>query len=185
MRNMQQDQNGLTVVELLIILAAIAVVIMISVPGSTVVLEHYRLKAASSKLVDSLSIAKQEATMRNSTVKVCPSSNGRFCRADGNWNHGWLVFSDGNGDGTVQEIEFIEAFDAPSQKVRVISTGAVENIASFTLAGLKPADEAQEGAFHVCHEGLVSRSKVVSIDAEGWVQVSRTESGSGICSRGS
>jgi type IV fimbrial biogenesis protein FimT len=176
-------QDGLTVIELLIILAAIAIVVMISVPGSTVVLEHFRLKAASSDLVGSLNLAKEEAMLRNSTVKVCPSSNGRFCRTDGNWNHGWLVYSDGNGDGTVQEIEFIEAFDAPSQKVQIVATGAVENIASFTLSGLVPANETQEGEFHVCHAGLDSRAKVVSIDSDGWVNVSRTESGLGACSR--
>lgn len=184
MRNLHNTQNGLTVVELLIILAAIAIVVMISVPSSTMILEHFRLKAASSNLVDSLSMAKEEALMRNSTVKICPSSNGRFCRTDGNWNHGWLVYSDGNGDGTVQEIEFVKAFQAPSQKVRIVATGAVENIASFTLAGLVPANDTQEGEFHICHEGLDSRAKIVSVDADGWVQVSRTESGSGVCSRG-
>lgn len=184
MRNLHNTQHGLTVVELLIILASIAIVVMISVPGSTMVLEHFRLKAASSNLVNSLSLAKEEAVLRNSTVKICPSSNGRFCRTDGNWNHGWLVYSDGNGDGTVQEIELIKAFGAPSQKVRIVTTGAVENIASFTLAGLVPANDMQEGEFHICHEGLDSRAKVVSVDADGWVQVSRTESGSGVCSRG-
>jgi len=183
MRNKYNAQDGLTVVELLIILAAIAIVVMISVPGSTMVLEHFRLKAASSDLVSSLTLAKEEALMRNSTVKICPSSNGRFCRTDGNWNHGWLVYSDGNNDGTVQEIELVKAFSAPSQKVRIVATGAVENTASFTLAGLMPANDVQDGDFHVCHEGLDSRAKVVSIDAEGWVQVSRTESGSGVCSR--
>ena len=178
-----KQQEGLTVVELLIILAAIAIVVMISVPGSTVVLEHFRLKAASSDLVDSISLAKEEAMLRNSTVKVCPSSNGRFCRSDGNWDHGWLVYSDGNGDGTVQEIEFIDAFNAPSQKVHIIAVGAVEDLAAFTLTGLVPTKEAQTGEFHVCHEGLNSRSRVVTIDTDGWVQVDRTGSSSGVCTR--
>jgi type IV fimbrial biogenesis protein FimT len=181
--NTHQKQNGLTVVELLIILAAIAVVAMISVPGSAVVLEHYRLKAASADLASSLNLAKEEAAMRNSTVKVCPSSNGRFCRNDGDWNHGWLVFSDGNGDGTVQEIELIDAFGAPSQKVHVVATGAVQQLAGFNVTGLVPADGKNQGEFHVCHEGLNSRSKVVHIDADGWVEVSRTETGDGVCSR--
>lgn len=184
MRSTLHKLGGLTVIELLIILAAIAVVVMISVPGSTMVMEHFRLKAASSDLVDSLNVAKEEALKRNSTVKICPSSNGRFCRSDGNWNHGWLVYSDGNGDGTVQEIELVQAFEAPSQKVRVVAIGAVEDIAAFTLTGLVPSNDKQDGEFHVCHEGLDSRAKVVSIDPDGWVQVSRTESGSGVCSRG-
>lgn len=183
MKTCNRRQHGLTVIELLIILAAIAIVVMISVPGSSMVLEHYRLKAASSHLAASLNLAKEEALMRNSTVKVCPSSNGRFCRNDGNWNYGWLVFSDGNGDGTVQEIEFIEAFGSPSPRVRVVATGAVQNLAGFTLAGLVPVDGEKQGEFHICHEGLDSRAKVISVDSEGWIQVSRTESGSGVCAR--
>jgi len=176
-------QHGLTVIELLIILAAIAIVVMISVPSSSMVLEHYRLKAASADLASSLNLAKAEALKRNSTVKVCPSSNGRFCRNDGNWNHGWLVYSDGNGDGTVQEIEFIEASKSPGPRVRVVATGAVHDVAGFTLAGLVPSDGEEQGEFHFCHEGLNSRAKVIRVDAEGWIQVSRTESGSGVCAR--
>lgn len=183
MKQGKHRQHGLTVVELLIILAAVAIVVMISVPGSTVVLEHYRLKATSADLADSLNVAKKEAILRNSTVKVCPSSNGRFCRTDGNWNHGWLVYSDGNNDGTVQEIELIGSSAAPSQRVQIVATGAVVDVAAFTLAGLVPTNETQDGEFHICHEGLGSRTKVISIDTDGWVQVSRTESGSGVCTR--
>jgi type IV fimbrial biogenesis protein FimT len=184
MKTTYKTKSGLTIIELLIILSAIAIVVVISVPSSTVVLEHFRLKAASSDLADSLNLAKEEALLRNSTVKVCPSSNGRFCRSDGNWNHGWLVYSDGNGDGTVQEIELVKAFGAPSQRVRIVATGAVVDVAGFTLAGLVPANETDAGAFHICHQGLDSRAKVVNIDSEGWVRVSRTETGSGVCSRG-
>lgn len=171
----------MTVVELLIILSAIAIVVLISVPGSSMVLEHYRLKSTSSDLVNGLSIAKGEAVKRGATVRVCPSSNGRFCRTDGNWNHGWLVYSDGNGDGTVQEIEFIQAFQAPNQNISIIATGAVETIASFTATGLNQDHETQTGEFHICHLGSKGRSKVVSIDQDGWVQTTPALTGSEVC----
>ena len=175
--------KGMTVIELLIILAAIAIVVMISVPGSTMVLEHYRLKSTSSDLVGGLNLAKGEALKRNSTVRVCPSSNGRFCRTDGNWNHGWLVYSDGNGDGTVQEIELIEAFPSPGEHVWIMASGAVENIASFTLAGLVPENEYQSGEFHICHKGAEYRAKTISVDQDGWVEASPIEKASSVCKR--
>jgi type IV fimbrial biogenesis protein FimT len=177
----RQMPNGMTAVELLIILASIAVVAMISVPGSGMVLEHYRLKSASSDLVESLNMAKMEALKRNSHVKVCPSSNGRFCRSDGNWNFGWLVYSDGNGDGTVQEIEFIQAFEAPNSHISIVADGAVETLASFTLAGLEQDHGAQDGEFIICHNGDKGRSRVVTIDEEGWVQASPIQSGAADC----
>ena len=180
----QPMNSGMTVVELLIILTAIAIVVLISVPGSTMVLEHYRLKSTSADLVSSLGMAKVEAEKRNATVRVCPSSNGRFCRTDGNWNHGWLVYSAGNGDGTVQEIEFIQAFKAPNQNISILASGAVETIASFTRAGLNPDHDAQAGEFHICHRGSNARSKVISIDPEGWVVASPATTGSPVCSGG-
>lgn len=179
----QPNRNGMTLVEVLIILAAIAIVVLISVPGSTMVLEHYRLKSASGDLLSGLNLAREEAIKRSSTVRVCPSSNGRFCRSDGNWDQGWLVYTDGNADGTVQEIELIQAFPAPNEHIRIVAGGAVENAASFTVSGLMDHNKYASGEFHVCHDGTESRAKTIQIDSDGWVQTFPIEKGSAACKR--
>lgn len=168
------SSGGLTVVELLIIMAALSVVIMLAVPGSAMLLEHYRMKSASSSLVNGLNLARGEALKRGSTVRVCPSSNGRFCRADGDWAQGWLVYSDGNGDEVVQEIELIQAFAAPNANVRIIAKGASEGTAAFTLAGLVPSNGSNTGKFLLCHIGSKRDSRTILIDSEGWVSLSTT-----------
>jgi type IV fimbrial biogenesis protein FimT len=177
-------RKGITLVEVLIILAAIAIVALISVPGSTMVLEHYRLKSTSGDLLTGLNVAREEAIKRLSTVRVCPSSNGRFCRSDGDWDQGWLVYSDGNADGTVQEIELIQAFGAPSEHIHIIANGAAENTVSFTATGLVQQNQYASGEFHICHEGAESRAKMVRIDSDGWVQAFPIEKGSSVCKRG-
>jgi Tfp pilus assembly protein FimT len=48
MNGNKKNQNGLTVIELIIIVSVIAIVAVISIPGSTVVLENFRLKTTSS-----------------------------------------------------------------------------------------------------------------------------------------
>ena len=174
---------GMTVVELLIILAAIAVVAVISVPGSTMVLENYRLKSASTDLLSGLNLAREEAIKRNATVRVCPSTNGRFCRSDGDWDQGWLVFSDGNADGVVQEIELIRAFGPPSEQIHIVANGAVAQNAAFTLAGLVNQDLYAAGEFHVCHAGSESRGRTIQVDSDGWVQAFPIQKGSSICRR--
>ena len=190
MRNMrtvdsegQPSRKGMTLIEVLIILSAIAIVVMISVPGSTMVLEHYRLKSASGDLLSSLNIAREEAIKRSSTVRVCPSANGRFCRSDGNWDQGWLVYTDGNADGAVQEIELIQSFPAPSEHIHIVAGGAVENSASFTVSGLIDQNKYVSGEFHVCHDGIESRAKTIQIDSDGWVQTFPIEKGSAACKR--
>ena len=162
---------GLSVIELLVILAALAVIVLVSVPGSSMLLEHYRLKTASGDLVSGLNLARSEAAKRASTVRVCPSSNGRVCRSDGDWSVGWLVYSDGNADGTVQDIELIQAFEGPSDGVRIIAKGAVARSASFTLSGLVTDQDSPDGEFDICLTGPDTKSRTILVDSEGWVQL--------------
>jgi Tfp pilus assembly protein FimT len=164
------SQHGLSVLELLIVFAAIAVVVLIAVPGSDMLLEKYRLKAAYSELFNGLELAKSEAHARASTVIMCPSSNGHSCRTDHNWNHGWLVFTDGNGNGTAQDIELIQAFEAPNQKIRIVASGAVEAAASFTMTGLVEQNGMQTGLFRICLQDSGAPPRVVNVDEEGWIQ---------------
>jgi type IV fimbrial biogenesis protein FimT len=174
--------EGMTVVELLIVVAALAVVILIAVPGSSILIENYRLKSASTALVEGLNLARGEALRRGSTVRVCPSSNGRFCRSDGDWTQGWLVYTDGNGDGTVQEIEMIQAFEGPNENVRVVARGAAESGVSFTVAGMSPDNGSNEAEIVLCHAGSDVDSRTIMIDGEGWVSLQSTPAGA--CSAG-
>jgi type IV fimbrial biogenesis protein FimT len=174
--------RGMTVLELLIVLAAVAVVVLISVPGSNMLLEKHRISSASSQLSGSLELALLEAHKRSSTVRVCPSSNGSTCRTDGNWNLGWLVYSDGNGNDSVEDIEIIRAYKAPHQKITISADGAVKSSASFTSAGLNVDQDARAGSFRICLKGSDSTPTVVKVDAEGWVQ--RMSGQNGLCGQG-
>ena len=181
-RNDRSGILGLTVVELLIILAALAIVILVAVPGTSMVVERLRLKSASAELVSSLNLARTEAVRRGSTVRVCPSSNGRFCRKDGDWDHGWLVYTDGNADGVVQDIELIEAFQGPNEHILISASGAAVTAASFTVSGLVQANDTDHAEFLLCHEGSGARPRRVTIDSEGWVSLSSVDGVA--CSRG-
>ena len=168
-------QVGLTVVELLIVFSVIAVIFLLSAPGVSGLMQERSVKNASNDLFVSLNLAKSEATKRHGTVRICPSSDGVSCRQDGDWNRGWLVFSDGNANGMPENIEIIQAFGSPNKKVRVQTQGAIGDVASFTIAGLSGNDNFTTGAFRVCHVESNSVSRTVTVDQDGWVDV--TEGG--------
>ena len=63
----QPSRKGMTLIEVLIILSAIAIVVLISVPGSSMVLEHYRLKSASGDLLAGLAETHRETVMAGRT----------------------------------------------------------------------------------------------------------------------
>lgn len=150
-------------------IAAIAIIILVAVPGSDILLNKYRMKHASGSIISGLQLARSEASVRGSSVVLCPSSNGHTCRKDANWNHGWIVFSDGNGNGTVQEIELIRTFKAPSQEIAITAIGAVEKMAAFTAMGLRPDKQEISGRFQICLKQSDAPATAVEIDAEGWV----------------
>lgn len=160
--------RGFSVIELLVAMAAVALVILVAVPGSSALIEKYRLKSASKDLLSGLAIARAESEARSSTVRVCPSSNGHTCRSDGNWNLGWLVYSDGNGDGRVQDIEVIQAFEPPNPKIHIVASGAVQSRASFTTTGLVQERDASTGEFLICHAGSGAPARKVRVDSDGW-----------------
>jgi type IV fimbrial biogenesis protein FimT len=169
-------QVGLTVIEVLIAFSVFAVVLLIAAPNvSSLVQDHY-IKNAGSDLFASLSLAKSEAVRRHSTVRLCPSSDGKSCRADGDWNKGWLVFTDGNANGVPDEIELIQAFAPPSRKVRIVASGALMDTASFTVAGLSRNNESDTGSFKVCHANSGSSHREVTVDQDGWAEVIKINS---------
>jgi type IV fimbrial biogenesis protein FimT len=168
-------KEGFTILEVLITLAAIAIVVLVTVPGSNMLLEKYRLKTASGSLLSGLELARSEAHQRSITVMMCPSSNAHTCRRDGDWSMGWLVFTDGNGNGTVQDIELIQAFEAPHQTVKIMAQGAVQNQVAFTATGLNADNGKQTGKFQICLDGSEAAPKIVKVDAEGWIQMVKVD----------
>lgn len=162
-------QQGLSAIELMILIAVAGLIFIVSVPGSSWLLERSRINSASENLLTALNIAQKEAQARNSTARVCPSSNGRTCRRDNNWSLGWLVFSDGNADGEVQEIELLEVFEAPHEPIEIIASGAVRTAVSFTVAGLVDTENARDGQFVLCYPGSRLGARIVVVNADGWV----------------
>lgn len=162
--------RGFTVVEMLIGLAAIGIVVLVAVPGSAMMLEKHRMKSASDSLIIGLELARTEASMRSSTVIMCPSSNGSTCRKDGNWQHGWIVFTDGDGNGEADDIELIQSFRAPSPRILIQASGAVELKAPFTATGLVRDSHKHSGSFQICYKDSIAPVTVVTVDADGWVQ---------------
>lgn len=167
--------GGMTAIELLIALSVLAIIVLVAVPGSSTLMGYYRLNTVSTELVDSLYLARNEALHRASTVRVCPSDNGKTCRLDGDWSEGWLVYSDGNADGKVQDIELLSAFEAPHKHVHIIASGAAQKVAGFTAAGLIRENGATSAEFILCSEDSISDPRAVVVDADGWVSLAATD----------
>ncbi len=92
--------HGVTMIELLIVIAIAAILATIAVPSFTGMLHDFRQKAALGLLVSDLNQARGEAIKRNTRVLVCiRNTAGTDCGAGNNWQAGWVVCADTDSNG--------------------------------------------------------------------------------------
>lgn len=95
--------RGFTLVELLVSIAILAVLTGIGVPSYQYIANSSRISSEINALLGDMQYARAEAIKEGQTVTVCSSTTGASCNTSGvtAWQGGWIVFSDPNGNGTV------------------------------------------------------------------------------------
>jgi type IV fimbrial biogenesis protein FimT len=75
--------------EILAVLAILAILLTIAVPGFGTLIEKHRINTTASDLLSAISLTRAEAIRRNRRVDLVP--------ADGvNWTSGWVIYIDTN-----------------------------------------------------------------------------------------
>jgi type IV fimbrial biogenesis protein FimT len=85
--------RGVTLIELLTVVAIAAILAMVAVPSFKKIIATQRLKSAASNLQVALLTARSEALKRNASV--CVSTSSTACTSSGDWNQGWYVLKSG------------------------------------------------------------------------------------------
>ena len=108
-RRVMNRNRGFTIVELMITLAVAAILLAVGVPSLFDFINNNRVSGQYNDFVTSLHMARSEAIKRGRKVSVCSSSSGTSCAA-GNWEDGWIVWADSDGNGTVESSEIIRVY---------------------------------------------------------------------------
>jgi type IV fimbrial biogenesis protein FimT len=141
-------------VELLVTLTIAAILLAIGAPSMRDFILSNRVGGAGNQLMASMSLARSEAIKRGRTVTLCKSANGTSCTTSGGWEQGWIVFADGNTQGTLDgsgatadvALRVVQTFSGLT-----ISGGAnFPNWLSYTSTGASDGASLNNGTFSVC-----------------------------------
>ena len=165
---------GFTLIEVMIALAIVSILITFAVPSMRDMLVNNRLQGASSDLVADISLARGTAAAKGQRVTICQSSDSATCTAGSTWQSGWIVFVDGNSNGTFESANdtLIKAHQATSANVTVApynttGTPPALNAADTTITSVRyrPSGTTTSTAaigFRVCQNGFFFRDVVIS-----------------------
>lgn len=106
--------RGVTLVELITVIAIVAILMAIGVPSYRYIQNSYRISSEVNGLVGDLQFARAEAIKEGDTVTACISSDGATCATGASaWQTGWIVFDDLHDDQTVDPGDTILRVQAP------------------------------------------------------------------------
>ena len=165
---------GFTAIELMIVLAAAALLLGVAMPGVSSMLHEKRLNTATSELYGSLNLARNSAIGRGATVSICPSTDGKRCADSGKpWADGWIVFEDPDRNGRAGDDETIlRHVSAFHDRIEILPPGSNLRRVSFHATG---DARGSMGEFRICHRNTLAGSRIVALTAVGRVSVQDLE----------
>jgi type IV fimbrial biogenesis protein FimT len=100
-----KHMSGFNLLELLMVMAIVAIMAMIGIPSFRYVTTSNRVSSEVNSLLGDMQYARNEAVKEGQPVTVCASSNATAtppsCSGSTSWQSGWIVFSDPTNTQTV------------------------------------------------------------------------------------
>ena len=170
--------SGVTLIELLIAVAVLAIGAVLAIPSFTELVKNNRLTSASNNLVRALQLARSEAVKRNTRVAICRSQDQAQCKTGTGWTDGWIVFVEdtraaGNTLGVVDASETANIISQEGPLAGTLQVTVFADVIWFNASG-RPVDKdgnATSGDIKVCDDRKGTYGNTVALNATGQVRL--------------
>jgi type IV fimbrial biogenesis protein FimT len=172
-----KKQRGLSLIELVGTISIIAVINVLAAPTLTESMRRNQLQSEADRMLTALYLARSEAVKRNQPVSVCRSSDGASCT--GNWEDGWIVFSNADSDNSVDSgvDEVIRSYESLPEGHGIEGSVGTDALTYFADGSYADGSET----IRICSaEGQLSDGFTLSIN-----RVGRPRASKGVASCGS
>lgn len=184
---LKKAQQGITLIEMLIGLAIVALLLSAAAPSYSVYLQNQRLRAVALSLFTGLQLARAEAVQRNSRVELVFTKNDPVAPAVGSLTadaegRNWVVRQ---YDALTSSYQFIEGHDgnsgagsADATPIKVQAshaTIAFNGLGASTLAGVA-SFQVSNPSLGLCTPAGLTRCLNVIVSSGGQVRLCDPES---------
>lgn len=175
---MKSPSAGLTLLELLLVLAMMAVLTSLAAPSFRSLWVKHSVGLAAEALLGDLRYARSESLKRARPVLVCQSLNGTSCTRDSAaWAAGWLVFVDSNGNAQIDDAsedgpreDLLRVQQAPSALASIASNVSTGHSIAYQATGSAKA-AAQTIVFTPAGSGSAASIRALCISLQGRARI--------------
>lgn len=136
---------GFTLTELVVVMTIVGILTAIGVPSFKYVTTSNRMSTEVNALLGDMQFARSQAVKEGQTVTICTSTDGATCVGTGgvNWQVGWIVFLDTNGNHVVDANEAVlRKQPAFTGSDTFVASAATFTYATFNRMGYAPTGSA-------------------------------------------
>ncbi len=138
-----KNQRAFTLIEMLIVIALLAILAQIAVPAFQDFIEHNQQQALSDQIARAVHHARAHAVTHRVRVELCGSRDGVSCHSD--WSQGWLMRE-------INKTSPLAITRLNTDKQRLKWSGFQTKI-QFHSNGISPIGN---GRFYSCHKQRIS-----------------------------
>ncbi len=159
------------------VLSLLALLLGQLLPDLSAATTQNRLYAIVNELSQQLQLTRNSAIQRNCKVSLCKSDDGEQCNSSAEWEQGWILFENSDGDNRVDSEDVILQQHGPLPAgITLRGVNNFRNRVTYKPTG----DSTSFSRLVFCDQNQLEGAQVIYINSTGRIRIATDEDGDGI-----